>query len=254
MRLERMAPLWVRIRFRDTGMGIDANAASQNFRATAVQLRGRHRSRSGNRLSDRAGAQRAHLVSSEKDRGAEFIVELATRGLKRACNAIESSPDTGKTAVHGSYLRRGRRALHLRAAGNYFSQGGAPRRSGQQRGSRAPQARIARSSTSSSPTFACPAQRAWICSSITKEISPSTIFILITGVPTVETAIAALNAGADRYVIKDHDLVDQLRRAVQQVDETLQTKKRGWLSSPRTSPPHRPGQHHRPQPENARDF
>jgi two-component system, NtrC family, response regulator PilR len=58
----------------------------------------------------------------------------------------------------------------------------------------------------------------------TKEISPSTIFLLITGVPTVETAIAAVNAGADRYVIKDHDLVDQLRRAVQQVDETLRLK------------------------------
>src|SRR5665213_2445281 len=57
-----------------------------------------------------------------------------------------------------------------------------------------------------------------------REISPSSYFILITGVPTMETAIAAVNAGADRYVIKDHDLVDQLRRAVQQVDETLKLK------------------------------
>src|SRR5271170_7753956 len=57
-----------------------------------------------------------------------------------------------------------------------------------------------------------------------KEISPSSYFLLITGVPTVETAIAAVNAGADRYVIKDHDLVDQLRRAVRQVDETLRLK------------------------------
>ena len=57
-----------------------------------------------------------------------------------------------------------------------------------------------------------------------KEVSPSSVFILITGVPTVETAIAAVNAGADRYVIKDHDLLDQLRRAVQQVDETLRLK------------------------------
>src|SRR6266704_634746 len=45
-----------------------------------------------------------------------------------------------------------------------------------------------------------------------KEVAPSTVFLLITGVPTVETAIAAVNAGADRYVIKDHELVDQLRR------------------------------------------
>jgi two-component system response regulator PilR (NtrC family) len=57
-----------------------------------------------------------------------------------------------------------------------------------------------------------------------KEISPSSVVILITGVPTLETAIAAINAGADRYVIKDHDLVDQLRRAVHQVDETLRLK------------------------------
>lgn len=57
-----------------------------------------------------------------------------------------------------------------------------------------------------------------------KELSPSSYFLLITGVPTVETAIAAVNAGADRYVIKDHDLVDQLRRAVRQLDETLRLK------------------------------
>jgi two-component system, NtrC family, response regulator PilR len=57
-----------------------------------------------------------------------------------------------------------------------------------------------------------------------KELAPSSYFLLITGVPTVETAIAAINAGADRYVIKDHDLVDQLRRAVRQVDETLRLK------------------------------
>jgi two-component system response regulator PilR (NtrC family) len=57
-----------------------------------------------------------------------------------------------------------------------------------------------------------------------KEISPSSYFLLITGVPTVETAIAAVNSGADRYVIKDHELVDQLRRAVRQVDETLRLK------------------------------
>lgn len=54
-----------------------------------------------------------------------------------------------------------------------------------------------------------------------KEISPSSVFLLITGVPTLETAIAAINSGADRYVIKDHQLVDQLRRAVHQVAENL---------------------------------
>ncbi len=35
---------------------------------------------------------------------------------------------------------------------------------------------------------------------LTKEIAPQCFFLLITGVPTVETAIAAINSGADRYV------------------------------------------------------
>src|SRR5246500_719624 len=63
-----------------------------------------------------------------------------------------------------------------------------------------------------------------------KEVAPSTVFLLITGVPTVETAIAAVNSGADRYVIKDHELVDQLRRAVHEVSESLKWQKEaGYL-------------------------
>jgi two-component system, NtrC family, response regulator PilR len=65
---------------------------------------------------------------------------------------------------------------------------------------------------------------------LTKEIAPDCFFLLITGVPTVETAIAAINSGADRYVIKDHELVDQLRRAVREVSESLKWKKEaGYL-------------------------
>jgi two-component system, NtrC family, response regulator PilR len=59
----------------------------------------------------------------------------------------------------------------------------------------------------------------------TREVTPSAVFVLITGVPTLETAIAAINAGADRYVVKDHNLVDNLRRAVTQVAETIDLKK-----------------------------
>jgi len=63
-----------------------------------------------------------------------------------------------------------------------------------------------------------------------KEIAPSVVFILITGVPSIETAIAAINSGADRYVIKDHQLVDQLRRAVLQVTDNLKWQKEaGYL-------------------------
>src|ERR1700729_640013 len=65
---------------------------------------------------------------------------------------------------------------------------------------------------------------------LTKEIAPDTFFLLVTGVPTLDTAIAAINAGADRYVIKDHDLVEQLRRAVREVAENLKWKKEaGYL-------------------------
>src|SRR6202795_4093272 len=64
----------------------------------------------------------------------------------------------------------------------------------------------------------------------TKEIAPDFLVLLITGVPTVEIAIPAINSGADRYVIKDHELVDQPRRAVREVSENLRWKKEaGYL-------------------------
>jgi two-component system response regulator PilR (NtrC family) len=63
-----------------------------------------------------------------------------------------------------------------------------------------------------------------------KEMSPSTVFILITGVPTLETAIDAVNYGADRYVIKGDKLTEQLRPAVRQAAEMLKLKKEaGYL-------------------------
>ena len=58
----------------------------------------------------------------------------------------------------------------------------------------------------------------------TREVAPDAYFVLITGVPTLETAIAAANEGANRYVIKDHDLVEQLRVAVREVAENLKWK------------------------------
>src|SRR5579872_1157500 len=78
--------------------------------------------------------------------------------------------------------------------------------------------------------FKMPGQTGVDLLKLTKEIAPDCFFLLITGVPTVETAIAAINSGADRFVIKDHELVDQLRRAVQEVSENLKWKKEaGYL-------------------------
>ena len=63
-----------------------------------------------------------------------------------------------------------------------------------------------------------------------KEVAPDCYFVLITGVPSLETAIAATNEGANRYVIKDHDLVEQLRVAIREVTENLKWKKEaGYL-------------------------
>src|SRR5438094_5821907 len=63
----------------------------------------------------------------------------------------------------------------------------------------------------------------------TKEVAPESFFLLVTGVPTLDTAIAAINAGADRYVIKDHELVEQLRRAVRRVTDSMKwTEEAGY--------------------------
>jgi two-component system, NtrC family, response regulator PilR len=78
--------------------------------------------------------------------------------------------------------------------------------------------------------FKMPGQTGVDLLKLTKEIAPDCFFLLITGVPTVETAIAAINSGADRFVIKDHELVEQLRRAVREVAESLKWKKEaGYL-------------------------
>src|ERR1700690_841964 len=64
----------------------------------------------------------------------------------------------------------------------------------------------------------------------TKEISPDSFFLLMTALPDLDTAVDALNSGADRFVIKDHNYVDQLRRAVSEVSESLKWKKEaGYL-------------------------
>jgi two-component system, NtrC family, response regulator PilR len=57
-----------------------------------------------------------------------------------------------------------------------------------------------------------------------KEISPSSYFLLMTAVQDFDTAVEALNSGADRFVVKDHNYVDQLKRAVREVSESLRWK------------------------------
>lgn len=52
----------------------------------------------------------------------------------------------------------------------------------------------------------------------------ATPFVLITAVPTVSTAIQALNLGADRYVIKTDKLVEELKVVVQRELESLRLR------------------------------
>ena len=58
-----------------------------------------------------------------------------------------------------------------------------------------------------------------------KEIAPGSFFVLMTALPALDTAIAALNSGADRYVIKGDRLLDELRPAVKEYAETQALKK-----------------------------
>src|SRR6516162_83842 len=63
-----------------------------------------------------------------------------------------------------------------------------------------------------------------------KEVAPDSFFLLMTALPDLDTAVDALNSGADRFVIKDHNYVDQLRRAVTEVSQNLQWRKEaGYL-------------------------
>src|SRR5271156_3631801 len=62
-----------------------------------------------------------------------------------------------------------------------------------------------------------------------REVSPETVFILITGVPTLSTAIDAVNFGADRYVIKGDSLIDELRQAVAKISESIELKKESGI-------------------------
>ena len=72
-------------------------------------------------------------------------------------------------------------------------------------------------------------RRRALCNSARRS-RPQATSCLLQACPWSKRPLPRSIPGADRYVIKDHDLVDQLRRAVRQVDETLHLKKEaGYL-------------------------
>src|SRR5260221_13327521 len=59
----------------------------------------------------------------------------------------------------------------------------------------------------------------------TKEIAPDSFFLLMTALPDLDTAVDAPNSGAGRFVIKEHNYVEQLRRAAGEGSWRLKRKK-----------------------------
>ncbi len=102
--------------------------------------------------------------------------------------------------------------------------------------------------------FKMPGQTGVDLLKLTKEIAPDCFFLLITGVPTVETAIAAINSGADRFVIKDHELGGAIAARGARSFREPEVEERSRISAAGNSPADRARQHHWAEPEHARDF
>ena len=186
--------------------GHRSRAAGEDFRAAAIGLCGRNGLRTGHRLSDRSRPQRTHYSDLGKGARRRIYRRTAAGGLIVANILIVDDERSICELLEITFRKDGHRV-------EIATGGQAARRS--------LESKIFDIIISD---IRMPDMSGVDLLQYAKEVSPSTISILITGVPTVETAIAAVNAGADRYVIKDHELVDQLRRAVSQVDENLRLK------------------------------
>ena len=154
---------------------------------------------------------------------------------------------------YGAHSRRGRREVHLRAAGNHFSQGRLSRRSGAQRRSRQAQTRI--------PDLRHRHFRFRM---------PGESGVDLLKLDERNRARLLLPADHRRAHRGDRDRRDQFgRRPLRDQGSRTgrsvaprgsrsfrksEVEERSRLSAARTSPAHRPRQHHRAKPEDARDF
>jgi YesN/AraC family two-component response regulator len=58
-----------------------------------------------------------------------------------------------------------------------------------------------------------------------RETVPKTVKIIITGYPSQENAIEAVNRGADGYIVKPYPMEDLLRKVKEQLQKQQEAKK-----------------------------